>query len=104
MERIRVWKELNVEDIDKHLLIIDDLHGHCNSCKKTGIKIDSIDSCPECGTEFTYISTKMKPSSPNGKAIFNKLFKNHPLKLIIDYDDYKHLSDKAKASNLFKDM
>lgn len=104
MERIRIWKELDVKEIDAHLLIIDDLHGHCNSCKHSGISIDNANECPGCGAEFKYISTRIKPASPNGKAIFGKLFKYHASKLIIDYDDYKHLSDKTKVNDLFKDM
>jgi excinuclease UvrABC ATPase subunit len=101
MERIRVWKELDVEDIDKHLFIIDDLHGHCNSCKKTGIALEGVSKCPECGNDFKYIAARIKPASPNANTIYKRMFNKHSDKLIIDYDDYKHLSDRKKASGLF---
>ncbi|MFW5807880.1 MAG: hypothetical protein ACOC2H_02225 [Spirochaetota bacterium] len=104
MEHIRIWKEVDIKEIDSHLLIIDDLHGHCNVCKRTGIKLDAADACPECKTRFKYIASRVQPSSPNGKSIYNKLFSLHGDKLVIDYDDYKHLSDKKKAANLFKDI
>lgn len=102
LEHIRIWQEINIDELDKHLLIIDDLNTYCNSCKKNGIKSDHEKKCPECGTEFKYIASRTDLSSTGGTRILGKIKKEYPELLIVDYNDYKHLSDKNKAKGLFK--
>lgn len=104
MELIRVWKNIPVGDIDSHLLIVDDLSGFCQNCKTPGIKYTSgIDTCPNCGTQFLYVSTRESNVSTVGLRVLQRLFELYPGLSVIDYQDYKHLSDKKKAHNLFSE-
>ena len=98
MDHIRIWSEVDISAIDGHLVIVDDLHGFCNACRKTGLRYGSLKRCPECGTTFTHATTR---DASHVAHIINKLKKNDPELVIIDYNDYKHLSDKKKAGSLF---
>ena len=101
MELIRVWKEMDLGDIDSHLIIADDLHGFCPSCKHTGIKYGQMDKCPSCNTVFKYAAARKSSGSFSSLQVIAKIHKNNPALTIIDYDDYKHHSDKKKAASLF---
>jgi uncharacterized Zn finger protein (UPF0148 family) len=98
MDLIRIWKEVDIKEIEDHLIIVDDLHGFCPSCKKTGIKYGEMKQCPSCSREFKYAATREVGSS---MQVINKIRKHHPELTVIDYNDYKHLSDKKKAGSLF---
>ncbi|MDA3901458.1 MAG: hypothetical protein PF637_13195 [Spirochaetes bacterium] len=100
MEQIRVWKEIDIKEIDGHLLICDDLSAHCGACRKMPIPLEA-SRCPECGTEFNYITTRENHTTPTGQRILSKMLQSGN-KSIIEYSDYKHASDKKKAQNLFK--
>jgi hypothetical protein len=101
MNLIRVWKEIDLDDIEKHILIADDLHGFCPGCKHTGIKYSEMKKCPGCCREFKYAATREKGDSAAGQLVINKIAKHCPDLIIIDYNDYKHHTDKQKAHNLF---
>lgn len=101
MSLIRVWKELDSAEIEKSIVIVDDLHGFCPACKNTGIPFSDIKKCTQCGIEFKYITTREKVHSQKGKNIIGKIQKFASDLIFIDYNDYKHASDKDKASNLF---
>ena len=40
MDYIRVWNELDIDEIKEHLLIVDEISGFCRSCKKIGIELN----------------------------------------------------------------
>lgn len=101
MNLVRVWTDLDPNEISKRIIIVDDLHGFCPSCKATGIKYDSITKCPECGIEFKYVTTREKVNSEKGRKIIEKIIKYAPNLTILDYNDYKYVTDKNKAANLF---
>lgn len=102
MDLIRIWKNMPVTEVDSHLLIVDDLAGYCQNCKTPGINYSQgINSCPKCKTTFKYISTREAPNTAVGQKILQKIFNLYPDALVIDYQDYKHLSDKKKAHSLF---
>jgi thiol-disulfide isomerase/thioredoxin len=101
MNLIRVWKEIDISQIENKIVIVDDLHGFCPACKKTGIPYEQLNKCPGCGTEFIYITIRENPKTPSGNKIIAKILKNQPNLIIVDYSDYKHLSDKKKAHSLF---
>lgn len=101
MSLIRVWTELNIDEVSESIVIVDDLHGFCPNCKKTGISYADISKCPECSREFKYVTTRENPKSSNGAKIIAKIQKNLPDLTIIDYADYKHITDKNKAHGLF---
>ena len=92
---------MDAVDIEKHLVIFDDLSGHCPGCKKTGIKYEQITECPECGRSFKYITFRDNPQTQKGLLVLNKIIKHFPGLAIINYDDYKHEIDKLKVKDLF---
>ena len=96
---IRIWEELPVEHIRNHLIIIDDLYGSCAKCKQLGLNYIKDKICTGCGTEFKYITTKLKNNSDSLQIL--KRIKKEGLALkLIDKDDYT----KAVAHNAAKDL
>ena len=37
-KNIRVWKQLDIDLVNKHLVIVDEIDATCNNCKKLGLK------------------------------------------------------------------
>ena len=101
MDLIRVWKEIDINDIDSHIIITDDLHGFCPGCKTTGIKYSDMHKCHGCGREFKYAATREKSETPTGTKIIAKIKSSCPHLVIVDYSDYRHHADKNKAASLF---
>ena len=99
MDLIRVWKEVDIKDIENHLIIVDDLHGFCPKCKSSAIKYGEMQKCSSCGQEFKYAGVRLDGNLK--AAILSKLSKQQPNLTIIDYNDYKHILDKQKANSLF---
>lgn len=94
---IRIYKEFDIEDVSKHLIIFGDLHGTCSNCSKLGLDF-STRTCPECKTEFRYAT--FNSSFDKGSQMV-KIAKAQDL-YFIDYDDYKRAIGKIKARDLFK--
>lgn len=92
-EPIRVWKEIEVEDLSKHLLIVGLLTGDCASCKELGIDYASAKTCPACGVTFKYIASRSKE--------VRKILHKRPDLIFIDFEDYKKATGSLKARNLF---
>ncbi|HRX16575.1 MAG: hypothetical protein JXK07_08145 [Spirochaetes bacterium] len=99
MDQIRIWKKIDINDIEGHLLICDDLNAYCSSCKKMGVPIDA-KTCPGCNTTLDFITTHEKHNTTTGAQILLKMLQKSQ-KTVIEYSDYKHASDKKKAKNLF---
>ena len=94
---IRVYKELYVEDVSKHLIIFGDLHGSCSNCSNLGLEV-SIRTCPECKTEFKYATFSTHKDKASQMV---KIAKAQDL-IFVDYDDYKRIMGKIKAKDFFK--
>ncbi|MCU0848087.1 MAG: hypothetical protein MUD12_09395 [Spirochaetes bacterium] len=100
MEYIRIWTEVDIKDIQDHIIMVDDKLGFCPQCKKIGIEIREIRKCPSCGREFRYVTSV---ESKNGKPdIVNRIRKKLPDLAFVDYDDYERITGKKKAESLFK--
>jgi hypothetical protein len=104
MDLIRVWKELDVLEIESRLVILDDIQGFCPSCKKTGISYDDLKACPSCKKSFTYAALREKGESSQGAKIIAKIGKKAPWLMIIDHDDYRRIIDRSKTKSLFKNI
>lgn len=92
---IRVWKELDLKEIEQSLLVIGELSAECYSCRKLGIEIKSY-VCPQCGVAFKYVGfrRRVNPSYLNRiKEDFNGL-------VFIDFDDFKAMVNKRDARDL----
>lgn len=90
---IRVWKEMDILDIEKHLLIAGDVTGDCSSCRELGINYSSAKACPKCGNEFKYIASRSHE--------IRKIKQRRPDLIFIDLDDYKKATGKIKARDIF---
>jgi inorganic pyrophosphatase/exopolyphosphatase len=95
---IRLYKKLDINELKKHLMIYGDISANCANCNAFNIKID-MTNCPECGTEFKYISFRnIGVHMP--KVI--KLVEEKPQMLIIDHDDFKRSLGALKAEEFLK--
>ena len=102
MDQIRVWMECNIEEIDAHLVVIDDIQGVCPACKKTGIPHNTLLKCPSCGREFRFATLREKGESQAGANLIAKLAAKAPHLMIIDQNDHARISTKKKSQSLFK--
>ena len=79
-------------------MICGDLSVSCSKCNCLSVKID-MTQCPECQTEFKYISFR------NTGGNMPKILKLYDLRLeltFIDFDDFKKMTGAVKAQEFFK--
>jgi hypothetical protein len=98
---IRVWQELDINDIKKHLLLVDDMYGACASCKQIGLNYLKDKSCPACKTSFKYLATSLKNPASVTK-ILNRIKSDSLPFTLIDRDDYDRALAKDSIEGLFK--
>ncbi len=95
---LRVYQKLDIKDIREHLIVCGDLSSNCEKCKAINIRIDAA-SCPECRTEFKYISFRnIKSHWPK----IPKILEARPQVVFIDYEDYVRITGSLKAKEFFK--
>lgn len=99
MEYIRIWTEVDIAEIQNHIVIVDDKFGFCPGCREIGLKIENINKCPKCEREFKFVSSREKTP-----AMVMRTRKKLPKLTFVDYDDYERLTGKKKAETLFKDI
>jgi len=95
---IRIYQKKDILLIRKHLLVYGDLSASCQNCKAIDLPMN-IHKCPECHTEFKYISFR------NVKTHISKIIKlmaQRPSVVIIDFDDYKRNLGVINAENFLK--
>ncbi len=95
---IRFWTKKNVDDITKHLLIIDDYYGMCANCKEAGLNFVKNTLCPKCGTEFKYLTVKAQQEI--GK-ILNRIESEKLPYTIIEKSDWEKAIAKKSMDSLF---
>ena len=99
MEYMRIWQEINIEDIQNHIIMVEDKYGHCPGCKQIGIELKDLKNCPGCGRTFKYATSK---DAKSGKVeIVGRTIKKLPELTFVDYDDYERVTGKKKAESLF---
>ncbi|MCF7871389.1 MAG: hypothetical protein K9L95_05855 [Candidatus Omnitrophica bacterium] len=97
MRFLRIWQELDLEDIKKHLLVIGELSAECFNCHELGIDSTSR-SCPSCGTVFKYIGFRRRLRPADFKS-----FKQERAGVkLIDFFDFKKAISKENARDIFK--
>jgi len=92
---IRVWRELDLKDIEKFLIVIGELSAECYACHKLGIDVTAC-ACPACNAYFKYIAFRRK-LEPSHLKRFREMF---PEREIIDFDDFKKVVGKRNAHKL----
>lgn len=99
MEHIRVWKEIDIEDVKNHIIMVEDKFGHCPGCKQIGIELKDLKKCPGCGRSFKFVTSK---DARGGKVdIVARTRKKLPDLVFVDYEDYERVTGKKKAESLF---
>ena len=91
----RVWEEIDLADVEKHLLVVGDLSAECFGCHKLGID-SKARACPDCSAIFKYIGFRRKLQI----SYLRKVREERPRIVIIDFDDFKKSTGKRDARKL----
>jgi rRNA maturation protein Nop10 len=101
-EFLRTFKQFDINEVKKHLLIMGDLSSDCASCRHLGIDAYTAKTCPECGTPFKYISSRRLEANPGERFQFAKrAHEKRPDLIPIDYTDYTKVLGQKKARDFF---
>jgi len=92
---VRVWEELDLADIEKHLIVVGDLSAECFCCHKIGID-SKARACPDCSAIFKYIGFRRKVQA----SYLQKVKGERPRIILIDFDDFKRSLGKRDARKL----
>lgn len=100
---IRIWQACDVQELTKHLLIVGDITADCAGCRELGIDYAQAKTCPKCGTIFRFIASRHtgRLDRDRGGAV-KRIKDRRPDLTFIDYDDYKEITGKQTARDLFK--
>ena len=95
---IRVYQDININEIKTHLMIYGDLAASCANCGEMDFKLDIV-ACPKCKTEFKFIAFRnIKVHWPK----VARLFEDRPHWKIVDFDDYSRILGATKAFDFLK--
>jgi len=92
---IRVWEEVNIQEIEKTLIVIGELSAECFSCHKIGID-SKAHVCPACGTNFKYVGFRRRVEG----SYLHRIKEEMPYAVFIDFDDFKKAVGKKEARKL----
>lgn len=98
---IRVFKEVDIDEISGHLIIAGDLSANCFACNHIGIDFQTAKSCPNCHREFKYITFRPKANKAEEFSQIGRLKEKRPDLIIIDHADFTRSSGKIKAHDIF---
>jgi hypothetical protein len=101
---IRIWQSCDVVEISKQLLIVGDVTADCAACRELGIDYASAKSCPKCGIQFRFITSRNTGHlDRNRGGTVKRIKERRPDLTFIDYQDYKEITGKQQARNFFKE-
>ena len=92
---VRVWKELDLLDVEKHLIVVGDLASECFSCHKIDLTAKTA-VCPACGAAFKYMGFRRHLTMGYLKQVREEL----PHLVFIDFEDFKKAVGKHDARKL----
>jgi hypothetical protein len=92
---LRVWQNLDIQDIEKHLIVVGELSAECFSCHKIGIDIKA-NTCPNCNAFFKYMGFRRHADG----SYIHKLKEELPQMIFIDFEDLKKVIGKREARKL----
>jgi hypothetical protein len=101
-EYLRTYREYDIEDVQKHLLIVGDLSSDCASCRALGIDVYTATRCPACGTPFKYITSRRLDSHRGERfQTVRRILAKRPEMIFIDHEDYAKTIGQKKARDFF---
>lgn len=99
---LRIWKSFDIEEVEKHLLLLGDLTGDCGACRELGISYQTAKECPRCKAAFRYVTSRRMETHPGERFhIVARIHDKRPELIFIDYDDYKKILGRKKARDFF---
>lgn len=98
---VRVAQEMDFDLVEKHLLVVGLLSGDCFSCRQIGIDYASEKYCPQCRTDFRYVTLRKEKEIASAHAIA-KLCAKRPDLTYVEFMDIKEVADRKKARDIFK--
>ncbi len=101
-EFLRTWKSYDLEEVEKHLMILGDVSGDCASCRQLGIHYLEAKECPQCKTPFKYVTSRRLETHPGERfQLAARLRDKRPDLSFIDYEDYRKTLGRKKARDFF---
>ncbi len=101
-EYLRMFREFDIEEVKEHLLILGDLSADCGRCRAIGIEPHRADRCPECGTNFTFATSRRMEMHPEERfRIARRYLENKPQMIFIDFQDYQKTIGQKRARDFF---
>ena len=102
-EYLRTWQAYDIEEVEKHMLMLGDLTGDCAACRELGIRYQEAKECPRCKTVFKYVTSRRLETHPGERfQIVSRLKERRPEWTFIDYEDYKRTLGRKKAREFFE--
>ncbi len=101
-EFLRTYQEYDIEEVKKHLLILGDLTADCASCRALGLDGYTVKNCPQCGTEFKYVTSRRSEEHVSERfQIVRRARNKRPELVFLDYGDYMKTIGQKKARDFF---
>jgi hypothetical protein len=101
-EYLRVYQEFDIEEVKKHLLILGDLSADCAACRMLGIDGYTAKHCPQCQTEFKYLTSRRIETHPGERfQIVRRMREKRPDLIFLDYTDFSKTLGQKKARDFF---
>jgi len=102
-EFLRTWQQFDIEEVEKHLLMVGDVSGDCAACRELGISYQGAKECPRCKTIFKYMTSRRLETHPGERfQVVSRLRQRRPDLIFIDYEDYKRTAGRKKAREFFE--
>lgn len=99
---VRMWRPVDLEQIQKHLLLLGDTAADCASCRMLGLNPWTVGKCPQCGTQFQYIASRRINAHPGERFhLIRRLCDQRPDLQMIDYEDYQKAVGAKSAREFF---
>ncbi|MDP8260223.1 MAG: hypothetical protein P9L96_04395 [Candidatus Gygaella obscura] len=96
---LRVWKELDLNDVKEHIAILGIKSAICQKCKNNIADL-SKGKCDSCNSQIKYITFRQEivedPSFFVKLKVWRKQF------ICVDYKDYNNMTARMKAEEIFK--
>jgi hypothetical protein len=93
---IRVYHNLDFDEVKQHTLEYGALSGVCSKCKELSVKLDAL-FCPKCNTPFKYIAFQnIREHLP--KMI--RISQERSALQFIDHQDFKRIEGEQRARSI----
>ncbi|OQA55886.1 MAG: hypothetical protein BWY42_01286 [Candidatus Omnitrophica bacterium ADurb.Bin277] len=99
---LRTFRQFDIEEVKKSLMIAGDLTANCAACNALGLDPYKTAVCPECGVTFRYVASRRLDSHPSERfQLARRLAEKRPDLTLIDLSDYKSATGDKSAKEFF---